>query len=95
MNAIIQKSLPKRHLADYLHACAFSPTLPTFNKAIKNGQFLSWPSIENINFNKFLTDQTATHLGHMDQERANLQSTKLLQKINADFLPKQDTQNKK
>ena len=84
-NAIIQKKLSKQYLADYLHACAFSSTLPTFNEAIKNGQFLSWPSIEKINFNKFLSDQTATHLGHMDQERSNLQSTKLQQHIKDDF----------
>ena len=94
-NAILKKKLPKHYLADYLHACAFSPTLPTFNKVIKNGQFLSWPSIEKINFNKFLTAQTATHLGHTDQERSNLQSTKLQQHIKDDFFPQQEDPKKK
>ena len=85
MNAIVQKNMPKSQLADYLHACAFSPALPTFKKAIANGQFITWPSIDKINFPKFITDQTATHMGHLDQERTNLQSTKLDRHIKNDF----------
>ena len=55
-NAIIAKNLPKYHLANYLHACAFSPTLSTFQKAISNGHFITWPSIEKINFkNSYMT----------------------------------------
>ena len=95
VNAIIQKNLPKQQLADYLHACAFSPALSTFQKAINNGQFLTWPSIENINFQKFLSDQTAIHLGHLDQERSHLQSTSLDSKIKNDFFPSSDTPNTK
>ena len=40
-HAIIQRNLPKTHLAQYLHACAYSPALPTFKKAINNGQFIT------------------------------------------------------
>ena len=64
-------------LANYLHACAGSPSLTTFQKAIKNGNFLSWPNIENINFIKYIPNQEATSKGHMDQERQGLQSTTL------------------
>ena len=94
-NAIITKDIPKYHLANYLHACAFSPTLTTFQKAISNGHFITWPSIEKINFKKFLHDQTATHLGHLDQERSNLQSTKIPLDVKLDFFPEPDIPNKK
>ena len=35
INAIIQKDKTKSELANYLHACAFSPAIPTFQQAIK------------------------------------------------------------
>ena len=54
-NAIVEKYLPKSQLADYLHACAFSPFLPTFKKAINKGQFITWPSIDKLNFQNLLS----------------------------------------
>ena len=94
-NAIIQKNLPKTHLAQYLHACAYSPALPTFKKAINNGQFITWPSIENLNFKHLIQDQSNIHMGHLDQERKNLQSTKLSTEIKNDFFPPSNIPNVK
>ena len=76
INAIIRKNSTKHKLANYLHACAGSPSLSTFQKAIKKGYFLSWPGIEEINFEKYIPNQEATAKGHMDQEKQGLQSTK-------------------
>ena len=76
INAIIRKNMAVHKLANYLHACAGSPTLSTFQAAIKKGNFLTWPNIDNINFNKYIPNQIATAKGHMDQERQGLQSTK-------------------
>lgn len=95
LNTIIHKNMPKSQLAAYLHACAFSPTLDTFQKAINNSQFLTWPAIDKINIKKFLTDQTATHMGHLDQERSHLQSTKLPKDIRHDFFPTTSTPSPK
>ena len=67
-------------LAQYLHACAFSPVISTFQKCINKGNFLSWPGIEKLNFNKLIKTTEATLKGHMDQERKGLRSTKLEQK---------------
>jgi hypothetical protein len=75
INAIIWKDKTKHDLATYLHASAGFPTLSTFNKAIKNGNFLTWPGIESLSFNKHLNKSIPTSKGHLDQERKNLQST--------------------
>ena len=55
-------------------------------KAINNGNLLSWPGIENIKASH-LSPKLATAKGHLDQERKNLQSTK----IPASILPSLDT----
>ena len=86
-NYIVTKDKTKYELAKYLHACAFSPSLDTFTKAIKNGNFITWPGIEDINFKKFLGNTSATAKGHLDQERQGLQSTKEQEQ---DFFPIQD-----
>ena len=49
-NAIVAKNNTKKQLADYLHACADSPALTTFQKSIKNGNFVTWPGIEDVHF---------------------------------------------
>ena len=46
INAIIRKDISVHKLANYLHGCAGSPSLSTFQKAIDKGNFLSWPGIE-------------------------------------------------
>ena len=76
MNIIIRRDKTKSELAQYLHACAFSPALSTFQKSIRKGHFITWPGITNINFEKTLVATTPSAKGHLDQERQNLQSTK-------------------
>ena len=76
INAIIRFDKTKYELAEYLHKCAFSPSLVTFQKAINKGHFITWPGINDINFNKFIKNTLSTAKGHLDQERAKLQSTK-------------------
>ena len=86
INYIIQSDKCKIDLAKYLHACCFSPCISTFTKAIQNGNFLSWPGINSINFKKILNTTKATEKGHIEQERRNLQSTKNTT-IQADYFP--------
>ena len=90
-NAIIRKDESKTELAQYLHAAAGYPVLGTFIQEIKKGNFLSWPGIESISFKKHLPKLMATAKGHLDQDRKNLQSTKLqikLDDIDSDHFPK-------
>ena len=86
INYIIRQNKTKTDLARYLHASAFSPSISTFEKAVKNGNFVTWPGIENLNFNKLVGNTIATAKGHLDNERKNLQSTKpLLEALNDNF----------
>ena len=41
------------------------------------GNFITWPGIESLNFQKLLGTTVASELGHLDQECKNLRSTKL------------------
>ena len=76
MNLIVRKDQTKTKLGEYLHTCAFSPSISTFLKAIRLGVFQSWHGIDTINFKHFLKNLTPTAKGHLDQELKNLQSTK-------------------
>ena len=55
----------KTELAQYIHACMFSPCIKTLEQAIKKGNLLSWP-VENLNFSKLLKTSLATEKGHLD-----------------------------
>ena len=51
---MITKDKTKTDLARYLHGTAFSPRISTFAKAIRNGNFVTWPGIEDLNFKNLL-----------------------------------------
>ena len=74
--AIITKEKTKTELIQYLHGCCFSTTPRTFLRAINNGNLLTWPGLNITDITRFLPAFIATALGHLDQERANLKSTK-------------------
>ena len=75
-NVIIRKHTTKRDLAQYFHACAFSPSPSTFLTAIKKGHFISWPGLTTSLIKKHLPPSIFTAKGHLNQEMKNLQSTK-------------------
>jgi hypothetical protein len=60
----------------HLHASLFSPTTQTWIKAINNSHFTSWPPFTAREVRKHLPKSIATTLGHLDQQRKNLRSTK-------------------
>lgn len=76
LNAIINKSQSKSKLANYYHSCCYSPCISTLTQAIKNGNFDSWPGLADQKLYKYMNRTMATSMGHLDQERQNLQSTK-------------------
>ena len=92
MSVIIQKSKTKRELVNFYHAACFSPSIPTFYKAVKNGNFQSWPGLTTDLITKFLQPTIATHFDHLNQERQNLQPTQ--QPTETDFFPIQEEPNK-
>ena len=66
INYIIQQDKTKHNLAHYLHFCAFSPCISTFKFYIKKENFITWPGIDNINFNKIVRKIEATVKGHLN-----------------------------
>ena len=81
---IVRKDQTKQKLGEYLHKCAFSPSVSTFLRAIQSGHLQSWPGIDSINFKNILENLIPTAKGHLDQEQKKLQSTKEEQD---DFFP--------
>ena len=93
-NVILRKDTTKKDLIAFFHGACFSPTKTTFLKAIKNGNFISWPGLTLDNVTRYLNMTVPTALGHMKQERQNLQSTKQTD-IDTDFFPTPEFPNQK
>ena len=71
--------LPTKNLQEhikYLHQCAFSPTTRNWIQAIQKGHFRTWPGVTVDAIKQYLPKSEATTLGHLDQQRKNIQSTK-------------------
>jgi hypothetical protein len=67
----------QKDLINYLHAACFSPVKSTWIKAIKNGNFSSWPGLNEQNVEKYLSKSTSTSKGHLNQQRQNARTTKI------------------
>ncbi len=67
---------PLPDLINFLHASCFSPATSTLIKAINNNHFTTWPSFTVQNVQRHLEKSTATAMGHLDQKRRNIRSTK-------------------
>ncbi len=78
MNVIIPKNQQLSTMLQYMHATLFSPTKSTLLKATQAGNLISWPGMNATNIHKHFPDTAATALGHLDQERQGLQSTKFI-----------------
>jgi hypothetical protein len=102
-NAIIRKDLSKTQLVQYLHGCCGSPVISTWKKAIRNGNFITWPGIDALSIDTHLPKSVASAKGHLNQERKNLQSTRInlptnekeMETSEDDFFPLSDTPNVK
>ena len=75
-NVIIRKKETRKNLAKYLHAACFSPVKSTWEKAIDNKNFITWPGLTTSLVRQQLPLSTATVQGHLHSQRKNLQSTK-------------------
>jgi hypothetical protein len=59
----------------YLYACCFSLVTDTWLKAIQNGHFATWPSVNMENERTYLSKSDAASKGHTNQIRQNIPST--------------------
>ena len=77
LNILTSWDKPSFELANFLHTCAGSPTIRTFQHAINNNFLDTWSGINKLNMKYLITDPTNISMGHLDQERKNTQSTKV------------------
>jgi hypothetical protein len=80
----------QKDLINYLHAACFSPVKSTWIKAIKNGNFSSWPGLNEQNVDKYLSKSTSTAKGHLNQQRQNARTTKIKDAETIDAEPDPD-----
>ena len=100
VNAVLKiDKTSKKDLAQYLHACAYSPRKTTFLDAIKKGLFTTWPGLTYDLIKKHLPDTIATSKGHLRQEQKNIRSTQIKvedePKIVLDYHPLPEEDNTK
>jgi hypothetical protein len=63
-------------LVRYFHAAAGYPVRDTWLKAIRAGNYASWPSLTLTNVTSHCPSLANTITGHMMQSRCNVQSTR-------------------
>jgi hypothetical protein len=67
----------------HIHASLFSPATQTWVKAVANQHFATWPQFTTKEIKTLLPKSTATAMGHLDQQRKNIRSTKRIPKLKA------------
>jgi hypothetical protein len=67
-----------------------NPVKSTWIKAIKNGNFSSWPGLNEQNMEKYLSKSTATAKGHLNQQRQNARTTNIKDPETIDTEPDPD-----
>ena len=60
----------------FFHAALFSPALSTWCRAIDAGHFATWPALTSTQVRRFPPPSVPMVKGHLNQQRANLNSTK-------------------
>ena len=55
----------KKDLVTYYHKCCFSPVIPTWIRAIENGNICTWPGLTAHDIHKPLPRSMETAKGHM------------------------------
>ena len=72
INYTISRDKIKTELAKYLHGCAFSRVILTFQQCINKRNSISWPSIYGLNFKRVIETTEATIKRYLDQEQKNM-----------------------
>jgi hypothetical protein len=70
---------PSGQIADQValyHAAMFSPVLSTWCDAIDAGHLTTWPALTSAQVRRHFPVSIPMNLGHLDQTRTNIQSTK-------------------
>ena len=76
LNITLRTDKQASNLAAYLHAVYFSPVKHTFLNAIKQNFFLTWTGLTYLLIQKYPVVPQPTILGHIEQKKYSLCSTK-------------------
>ena len=63
-------------VVQYLHACAGFPAKETWPKAIKGGNYATWPKLTAEAVRKHFPESKETHQGHLHATKQGIRSTK-------------------
>jgi hypothetical protein len=77
----------------YLHAAAGYPTEDSWIKAIKAGNYISWPGLTEKAVRKYFPESDETQKGHMKRQRQGVRSTKTLHTIHEENDDSMDDHN--
>ncbi len=69
--------LSTKETTRYLHASAGHPVKDTRTKAIKAGNFTTWPGLSVKAVHKYFPESDETKQGHMNKQCRNVQLTKI------------------
>ena len=81
LTIIVHRSKPKFELANFSHACAYSPAIKTFQSAINSNFFATWPGIETLKISKYIHDTLNIGMGDFKRVRQHIQLTKSYETI--------------
>ncbi len=70
----------------YLHACAGIPTKSTWLKAIRGGNYATWPHLSEEAVRKHFLESDETEQGHMRQVKQGVRSTKMKREVETHVL---------
>ena len=79
--AQINSVMPEGNMEEimtYLQKALVIPKISTLLRAVENNNQTTWPALTPINITKYLPKSVETALGHLDQERKNQRSTKII-----------------
>jgi hypothetical protein len=74
-NSVYDLSLTKQAIK-WMHAICGYPVKLTWLKAIKAGNYVGWPMLNECNIQKYYPETIETKKGQLNQTRKNVQSTK-------------------
>ena len=71
-------------LIKFYHATMGYPVTSTWRKAIDAGYFQGWPSLTSARVRKFIKIVPETEMGHLDQRKVGIRSTRATQETRED-----------
>ncbi|KAI2490331.1 hypothetical protein MHU86_24250 [Fragilaria crotonensis] len=76
INALLANDATIARRVAFYHAALFSPSLSTWCSALDAGHLTTWPDLTSAQVRRHPPPSIPMIKGHLDQQRANLQSTK-------------------